>query len=44
MGLLPDVQVEVQRIAPAGGPVWIKFEGTQLTLRRNEARAVLVEP
>ncbi len=43
MGLLPDVQVEVQRIAPAGGPVWIKFEGTQLTLRRNEARAVLVE-
>jgi len=43
MGLLPDVQVEIQRMAPAGGPVWIKFEGTQLTLRRNEARAVLVE-
>ena len=43
MGILPNVQVEVQRVAPAGGPVWIRFEGTQLTLRRNEARAVLVE-
>ena len=43
MGILPNVQVEVQRVAPAGGPVWIRFEGTQLTLRRSEARAVLVE-
>ena len=43
MGLLPDVEVEVQRVAPGGGPVWIKFEGTQLSLRRAEARVVLVE-
>jgi DtxR family Mn-dependent transcriptional regulator len=44
MGLLPNVELEVQRVAPGGGPVWIKFEGTQLSLRRNEAQAVLVEP
>jgi DtxR family Mn-dependent transcriptional regulator len=43
MGLLPNVELEVQRVAPAGGPIWIRFEGTQLTLRRNEAKAVLVE-
>lgn len=43
MGILPNVQVEVQRVAPGGGPIWIKFEGTQLSLRRNEAKAVLVE-
>jgi DtxR family Mn-dependent transcriptional regulator len=42
MGLLPNVELEVQRIAPARGPIWIKFEGTQLSLRHNEARAVLV--
>jgi DtxR family Mn-dependent transcriptional regulator len=43
MGLLPNVLLEVRRIAPSGGPVWIKFEGTQLSLRRSEAKAVLVE-
>jgi DtxR family Mn-dependent transcriptional regulator len=43
MGLLPNVELEVQRVAPAGGPIWIKFEGTQLTLRRNEAKALLVD-
>jgi DtxR family Mn-dependent transcriptional regulator len=43
MGLLPNVQLEVQRIAPAGGPIWIKFGGTQLSLRRNEAKVLLVE-
>jgi len=42
MGILPDVRIEVERVAPAGEPVWIKLQGTQLSLRRQEAEAVLV--
>jgi DtxR family Mn-dependent transcriptional regulator len=43
MGLLPDVVLEVERVAPAGDPIWIKLQGFQLSLRRNEAEAVVVE-
>ena len=43
MGLLPSVQVRVERTAPTGDPIWIRFLGTQLALRREEARAVRVE-
>ena len=42
MGILPDVKLEVERIAPTGEPIWIKLHGTQLALRRQEAEAVLV--
>lgn len=44
MGFLPDVQIEVERVAPAGGPVWVKLQGFQLSLRQKEAQAVLVTP
>lgn len=43
MGLLPDVLIEVQRVAPVGDPIWIKLQGFQLSLRKSEAAAVLVE-
>jgi len=43
MGILPHVLVEVERKAPAGDPIWIKLQGFQLSLRRKEAEAVLVE-
>lgn len=42
MGILPDASVEVERVAPAGEPIWIKLHGAQLALRRREAEAVLV--
>jgi DtxR family transcriptional regulator, Mn-dependent transcriptional regulator len=42
MGILPDVLVELERVAPAGEPVWIRLEGSQLALRRQEAQAVMV--
>jgi DtxR family transcriptional regulator, Mn-dependent transcriptional regulator len=42
MGILPQARVEVERVAPAGEPVWIRLHGTQLALRRQEAEAVLV--
>ena len=43
MGLLPDASVEMVRVAPAGHPVWVRLDGTQLALRQAEARAVLIE-
>ena len=42
MGLLPDVEVRVARVAPAGDPVWIKLSGSQIALRKNEAKAVRI--
>jgi DtxR family Mn-dependent transcriptional regulator len=43
LGLLPDVGVVIERVAPAGDPLWINVDGSQLALRRREAEAVLVE-
>jgi DtxR family transcriptional regulator, Mn-dependent transcriptional regulator len=42
MGLLPDTKLEMVRVAPAGEPVWIELDGSQLALRRKEAEAVLL--
>jgi DtxR family Mn-dependent transcriptional regulator len=42
MGVLPDTPIQVERVAPAGGPVWIRIGGYQLSLRRTEAAAVLL--
>lgn len=43
MGLLPDVVVQVERLAPTGDPVWISLDGSHLAVRRGEAAAVLVQ-
>ena len=42
MGLLPEAAVTVQRVAPAGDPIWIKLDNFQLSLRRSEAATVFV--
>ena len=42
MGLLPDVVIRVERLAPTGDPVWISLKGSQIAIRRNEAKAVLI--
>ncbi len=44
LGLLPGARIQVLRAAPASGPLWIQLDGTQLSLRRQEAEVVLVEP
>jgi len=44
MGLLPTTQVELERVAPGGDPIWIRMFGSQLALRRKEALAILVRP
>ena len=43
MGILPDANVEMTRIAPAGDPLWIRLQGFELALRRDEAMTILVE-
>ncbi|MBW2524601.1 MAG: metal-dependent transcriptional regulator [Deltaproteobacteria bacterium] len=43
MGVLPDAAVELVRVAPAGNPIWIRLDGTQIALRKAEAEAVLVK-
>lgn len=43
MGLTPGVQFSVTRYAPMGDPVEIKVRGFNLTLRKDEAEALLVE-
>ena len=42
MGILPNVTIKVERIAPAGGPIWVRLSNLQISLRRSEANAVLV--
>lgn len=42
MGLLPNTEITLERLAPSGDPVWIKLQGFQLSLRRQEAQSVLI--
>ena len=42
MGIMPNVLVEMERVSPVGDPVWLKFQGTQVSLRRKEAELVIV--
>lgn len=44
MGLLPGTTVEVVRIAPFGDPMELLLRGFHLSIRRDEARGLTVEP
>lgn len=44
MGLVRGEQVRAERIAPLGDPIAFTVKGYQLSLRRSDARHVLVEP
>ncbi|REJ84761.1 MAG: ferrous iron transport protein A [Acidobacteria bacterium] len=43
LGLLVGIEIEMVRRAPAGDPLEIRLLGFALSLRRREARLVLVE-
>ncbi len=43
MGLVPRTTVKLERVAPAGDPIWIRVDGYQLSLRRSEAATILVD-
>ncbi|MDO4742652.1 MAG: ferrous iron transport protein A [bacterium] len=42
MGLIPKTAVRVVRIAPLGDPIEIELRGYSLTLRRNDAKNIVV--
>ena len=43
MGIIPGTVIQVQKVAPLGDPVEIKFKGYNLSLRWNEAETIVVE-
>ncbi len=43
MGLVPGVRLEVVRFAPLGDPIEIRIKRFFLSLRKEEAKRVLVE-
>jgi len=43
MGVMPGVEVHIERIAPLGDPIEVKVKGYRLSLRREEAKDILVE-
>lgn len=43
MGIMPGTEMEVQKVAPLGDPVEIKFKGYNLSLRQEEADTIDVE-
>lgn len=43
MGLTPGVEFVVTRVAPMGDPVEIRVRGFSLSLRKDEAAALIVE-
>lgn len=42
MGCLPGEEVVVEQIAPLGDPISIRIAGYALSLRKNEARQIII--
>lgn len=43
MGLIPNTEVTIRKIAPLGDPIEIHLRGYELTLRLNDAMDIVVE-
>ena len=43
LGIVPGVKIALQKFAPLGDPIEIKLGEANLSLRKQEARAVQVE-
>lgn len=44
MGCIPEEEISVELTAPLGDPIAVNVAGYQLSLRRSEAEAIIVEP
>jgi ferrous iron transport protein A len=42
MGIMPNVRIELERVSPVGDPIWIKFDGTHVSLRLREAESIVL--
>ncbi len=43
LGLRPRAEIVIERVAPAGDPIWVRLGATQLALRQLEAASISVE-
>ncbi|MBR1747050.1 MAG: ferrous iron transport protein A [Clostridia bacterium] len=43
MGVTPGAEVYLRKVAPLGDPIEVTIRGYELTLRRTEAEAVVME-
>lgn len=43
MGIVPGMEIRMERFAPLGDPIEIKLKGCHISLRKEEAENVLVE-
>jgi DtxR family Mn-dependent transcriptional regulator len=43
MGIVPGVEIHIKKVAPLGDPVDVLIKGYHLSLRREEAKAIVVE-
>ncbi len=43
MGVTPGAQVTMRKVAPLGDPIEVTLRGYELTLRKSEAEAVVME-
>ncbi len=43
MGLIPGTQVQLQKVAPMGDPIQIRVRGYELTIRREDARMIVIQ-
>lgn len=43
MGITPKVEIEITGKAPMGDPIEVLVRGYKLTLRKDEAKAIIVE-
>lgn len=44
MGIVKGVEIEVERVAPLGDPIEVMVKGYHLSLRKEEADKIFVEP
>jgi ferrous iron transport protein A len=43
MGLIPKTRIQVKKAAPMGDPIEIRIRGYELTLRKEDAKQIIVE-
>jgi len=43
MGLIPGTTVKLQKVAPMGDPIQILVRGYELTIRRDDAKLIMIQ-
>lgn len=43
MGVTPNAEITLRKVAPLGDPIEVTIRGYELSLRRSEAQAILME-